>query len=294
MGTVTLPSLAKRLVRFMWSPVTEPTKHAQAGPPDESPLVSFIYLIRNFLTLVPLIFTWYSLSTAASSYQKYMQERPSAVTQPFLLLWQEGFGGKSLPFSQVAFIDAMVLIIFLLLTIISSMLSSREKSRRNQEERKEISNTEDTNTLAEITKNEATTNGQQTVTDIGIAKIAEGIQIIVQESLKELSSEMNARITAERDKMYATVEALSRDNKAAIEHVERQLLTQREDVDRMICQVAQGNSETKRITNTLSEIEKQLLETTQEFNELVEALRTANSTASLNSHDLNGKKEPKR
>ncbi len=293
-GTLTLPSLLKRLASFIWSLVTKPTKRSTAGLPSESPLVSAIYLIRNSFSIGPLIFTWYSLAIAASSYQKYLQEHPSAVAQPFLLLWQEGFGGNSLTFYQVAVIDAALLIIFLTLTLMSSVLSSKYERRRNQRELKEISNVEVSNKLEAITKNEATTESNQTVSNIGIAKIAEGVNIVLQETLKEISLEMDSTIKTELDEMYHRMKALTDGNKSALEKVERQLLTQREDFDRIIAQVANGTSETYKITNTLSEVEKQMLETTLKLNKLVEALPTANIISSISTDDPNGNKEPKR
>jgi hypothetical protein len=77
--------------------------------------------IRNALVLVPVFLTWFALAEAARSYERYLAENPEEAGTPFLLLWQQGFGGEatwfSPTFSAVALIDAGVILIIILLTL---------------------------------------------------------------------------------------------------------------------------------------------------------------------------------
>lgn len=75
---------------------------------------------RNALVLVPVFLTWYALAEAARNYAEYITNNPDAAGQPFLLLWQQGFGQDSWrypTFSQVALIDAAVIFVIIVLTI---------------------------------------------------------------------------------------------------------------------------------------------------------------------------------
>jgi methyl-accepting chemotaxis protein len=66
-------------------------------------------LWRNLLALAPLLITWLSLSLATSAYHAEVARRPDSIYQPFLALWESGFGVGFWPtFSAVAFWDAIL------------------------------------------------------------------------------------------------------------------------------------------------------------------------------------------
>src|SRR5579863_856740 len=85
--------------------------------------LQFLNILRIFLTLLPLIFTWFSLSLATSAYQQYITKH-SNETDPFLTLWQNGFSTNQIPnpewltahlnFSLTAGIDVGILCLLLL------------------------------------------------------------------------------------------------------------------------------------------------------------------------------------
>jgi hypothetical protein len=77
--------------------------------------------IRNVLVLVPILLTWFALAEASRAYARYIELNPDDVRQPFLLLWERGFGGEASPlaptFSFVAWIDAFLLGLIIALTL---------------------------------------------------------------------------------------------------------------------------------------------------------------------------------
>jgi hypothetical protein len=77
--------------------------------------------IRNVLVLVPILLTWFALAEASRAYNAYIAQNPDEVRQPFLLLWERGFGGFSSAlapsFSTVALIDAVLIAIIIGLTL---------------------------------------------------------------------------------------------------------------------------------------------------------------------------------
>lgn len=76
--------------------------------------------IRNVLVLAPILLTWFALAEASRAYAAYIELNPDEVRQPFLLLWERGFGGQASPFapsfSVVALIDAVVIAVIIALT----------------------------------------------------------------------------------------------------------------------------------------------------------------------------------
>lgn len=97
-------------------------------------VIEFADKIRNVLVLVPVFLTWFALAEAARNYERYLEANPDAVGQPFLLLWQQGFGGEgnaltSPTFATVAIIDAAVIMVIILLTLYA------HGRREDQEER---------------------------------------------------------------------------------------------------------------------------------------------------------------
>lgn len=87
-------------------------------------------LIRNALTLVPLWWTWLALSGATAAYQNEVHLHPELAYQPFLALWQNGFGQGYAPlFSDVAGFDTFLFFVIIVLTVII------QRSERNAEKK---------------------------------------------------------------------------------------------------------------------------------------------------------------
>lgn len=77
--------------------------------------------VRNVLVLAPVLLTWFALAEASRAYAAYIAINPDAVSQPFLLLWENRFGGLASPlaptFSAVALVDAILLAAIIALTV---------------------------------------------------------------------------------------------------------------------------------------------------------------------------------
>jgi len=104
---------------------------------EAPPLVDTMDKIRNIMVLLPIMITWAALAQAVSDYADYVNANPDALSQPFLLLWQNGFGGTSSwhspSFSAVAMVDALLILVIVTITFFAH-------GRREQRE-EEIANT---------------------------------------------------------------------------------------------------------------------------------------------------------
>lgn len=85
-----------------------------------SKFIQIIELLRNSLILVPISLTWLSLAYSVSLFATL----PSSDSFPFLILWEQGFGGQMpdyLRFSQVAIIDASLVGVIIIFTLIDNV-----------------------------------------------------------------------------------------------------------------------------------------------------------------------------
>jgi ABC-type transporter Mla subunit MlaD len=98
--------------------------------------VRYGHIVRNCLSVVPLIITWFALYTATAAYPLDHNKRDAGKS--FLQLWQEGFSGVAAPFpfisffripvitfSEVATFDVFFLLMYFILIWYTSGMESR-------------------------------------------------------------------------------------------------------------------------------------------------------------------------
>ncbi|WP_376794015.1 hypothetical protein [Thermogemmatispora sp.] len=118
------------------------SSYRQQRQPDRR-LLRLLEGLRNVLVFVPIMVTWYGIAQASSSYQALLQtclQRrslcPPDVEQSFLYLWQQGFDGRLASvwsLSSVGLIDASLLLIVFLLTLLVLWLERRGERQRQWE-----------------------------------------------------------------------------------------------------------------------------------------------------------------
>lgn len=90
-------------------------------------------LFRNIAALIPLLFTWFSLSWATSAYRDEIHQNPDKVYQPFLVLWENGFDrGMWLPFSFVAGVDTALFVALIVATALIHRFEHRTRDDARQ------------------------------------------------------------------------------------------------------------------------------------------------------------------
>lgn len=91
-------------------------------------VVEVLELLRNTLVLAPLVVTWYGIWKAGEAYRSLSVE---ATRQPFLYLWQRGFGNGTITLSTIAAIDFAVLLVVITLSLVASFLSASRRDQRS-------------------------------------------------------------------------------------------------------------------------------------------------------------------
>ncbi len=156
------------------------------------------HIVRNCVSVLPLIVTWVSLLLALIAYPQ--DTFAGDATKSFLLLWAEGFhGGTFLRFSLTAGIDAALLSLFLIFIFITSALDGRAYSSSTRFAQTLQKATEDLMAVA------ASSHVISTDQD-AIKNVAEAVQLVVKEAMKA-----NQKIVKE------TMEA----NKLAVESADK-------------------------------------------------------------------------
>src|ERR687897_364120 len=152
--------------------------------------------LRNILVLVPILLTWFALAEAARAYDRYLALSPDEVRQPFLLLWERGFGGQASAFapsfSTVALIDAFLIAIIIGLTLYSH--GRREAREEKIDQTAEHFQSDIDNVLAEASVVLAVDRGSRP------ALLARGVERLV-DRFEQNSQELLTRLRVEHDRL---------------------------------------------------------------------------------------------
>lgn len=83
-------------------------------------MAKFVEVLRNLLLFVPVMVTWIAIDRASEEYTQ-----AGNGTRTFLQAWNE----SSLPLKSVAFIDALLIGILIVMTLLSHLLDARAESK---------------------------------------------------------------------------------------------------------------------------------------------------------------------
>lgn len=152
--------------------------------------------LRNMLVLAPIFLTWFALAMASRDYEEFLQLYPDEVRQPFLVLWERGFGGLSAwyapSFSTVALIDAFLIGIIIVLTFYSH--GRREAREEKVDQTAEHFQADLDNVLAEAAVVLAMDRGSRP------ALLARGVERLV-DRFEQNSQELLTRLRVEHDRL---------------------------------------------------------------------------------------------
>ena len=152
--------------------------------------------LRNILVLVPILLTWFALAEASKAYSAFIALNPDEVRKPFLLLWEQGFGGQASrfapSFSTVALIDAVLIAFIIGLTFYSH--GRREAREEKIEQTAERLQADIDNVLAEASVVLAVDRGSRP------ALLARNVERLV-ERFDQNSQELLTRLRVEHDRL---------------------------------------------------------------------------------------------
>lgn len=97
---------------------------------------SRLEMIRNALIFLPVVLTWLALSESVQVYNAVIKSRPELMEENFLFLWQNGFYGnlsRLFIFSNVAYLDAGIILLIIALTVIIMIRNQNHVSDFNSE-----------------------------------------------------------------------------------------------------------------------------------------------------------------
>jgi hypothetical protein len=93
---------------------------------------AWLDLARNALIFVPVLLTWAAISQAVEAYEALVSTQKDLIGLPFLYLWQTGFDGRAgvMTLSRVALLDATVIVLLVILTLVSGAVRQEGARRR--------------------------------------------------------------------------------------------------------------------------------------------------------------------
>ncbi len=94
-------------------------------------LARLMVVIRNILVFAPVALTWAAVGQASSGFARYIEENETNVVN-FLDFWQNGYGylGEEWLLSKVAFLDFIIILIVIFLTLLASIMGRKASDRQ--------------------------------------------------------------------------------------------------------------------------------------------------------------------
>lgn len=189
--------------------------------------------VRNVMVLLPILLTWFALFEASRNYQTFIDANPDEIRKPFLLLWEQGFGGTaswfSPRFSSVALLDAVIILVIILLTFYSH--GRRDEKEEEIQKTANGFQTELDNVLAEATVALAPDRaGRPAMLARSVERLASRFDNASQELLVRLKSEHDrlASIANRREREIADFGVFASGMRAGAEETHRLLLDLRQ------------------------------------------------------------------
>ncbi len=225
--------------RLRWADVdmrqafnTEQIAHAYAVKREGGyvpAIVDRVDRLRNVLILLPILLTWFALFESSRNYAKFIEANPEAVTSPFLLLWEQNFGGTaswwSPTFSLLALTDAGIIGFIILLTFYSH--GRREAREEAIDKSAVLFQTELDNVLAEATVALAPDRaGRPAMLARSVHRLADRFDNSSQELLTRLKAEHDrlASIANRREREIADFGVFASGMRSGAEETHRVLL----------------------------------------------------------------------
>ena len=97
-------------------------------------LLHFLTVTRNSLVFLPVALTWIAVSKATTAFSLYTSKNSVAVVN-FLEFWQNGYGvlAKEWTIGRIAFLDFVLILLVILLTLFTAYLGKRNQNLREDE-----------------------------------------------------------------------------------------------------------------------------------------------------------------
>lgn len=94
-------------------------------------IVHFLSVLRNCIVFLPVALTWIAVSKATSAFSLYTSKNSIAVVN-FLEFWQNGYGvlDEKWTIGVVAYLDFLLILLVILLTLITAYLGRRNQNLR--------------------------------------------------------------------------------------------------------------------------------------------------------------------
>lgn len=94
-------------------------------------LFNLITVLRNVLVFLPVALTWIAVSKATTAFSVYTNKNSIAVVN-FLEFWQDGYGvlAEEWTIGRIAFLDFLLILIVIILTLVSAILGRRNHQKR--------------------------------------------------------------------------------------------------------------------------------------------------------------------
>lgn len=225
--------------------------------------------VRNVLVLMPILLTFAALSEAVADYAQYLEENPEESGQPFLLLWQQGFGGEtswlSPTFSTVAITAAAIITVVVLLTLFTH--GRREAREDAISDTSAAFHADFDNVLSEATVVLGTDRSARPIElTQSVERLAERFERSSQELLSQLQVEHDRldNVATQRERETADFGAFAKSMRSGSEEMHRLLVDLRQvssglerSLSDLSSELAVSSDQQRTLLNAVTSLERQ-------------------------------------
>lgn len=232
--------------------------------------VEIWHIVRNCVSLFPLVLTWFALFFAASSYQDYLKNHPGNDGS-FLIVWQDGFGGGAFTFARAALLDVCLLLLYLAFIILTYRLDRRAYTISTNFARRLQVITE------EIMKVVVTDGITPLASNADVDRVANAVTRVVDSSV-EMSKQIVQSAQQSIEQLVQTAQQSSQQSVQSAQQSIEQLVQSAQQTNQQTMQATQQSNQ--QAIQAVQQTNQQAAQATQQSIEhLVQAVQQSNQQA---------------
>ena len=212
----------------------------------QSHRIEILHIIRNSVSVLPLILTWFALFVATDAYQK--DTYAGDAGKPFLQLWQEGFHHATplsgiIPFSVAALTDVLLLVLYFGLIAYTSW-SDRQAYLKSSAFAKKLQGSTE-KLMKEIARNGIVPIASEADVDRvanAVSRVVEGAMETSKQLMQATKDSVEQIVQTAQQSTVGAIEATQQANLQAIQSIQQgieQSLHASQEATQLIAQTSQ-------------------------------------------------------
>ena len=239
----------------------------------QSHKIEMWHIVRNCLSLLPLVVTWFALFSAATGYQHDLSTYGDVDKgQSFLALWQNGFHGTTwFTFSVAALLDITLLLLYLSFIILTYWLERRAYSTAtNFAQQLQVSTEE----LMRVIASDGIT---PIASEADVDRVSNAVQHVVDKAV-QMSEQIVQAAQQSIEQLVQTVQQSNQQVMEATQQSNQQTVQTVQHSNQQVMEATQQSNQ--QLVHTIQQSKQQAAQTAQQtIEQVAQAVQQSNQQA---------------